>query len=417
MDREKKILITIMTIILIMIIVRPELVKDLNSGKWIMVYGRRKTGKTFLASNFLTYNNFYFIKRDRTVISKKDWRTIGQDTMLELLKRDLADEKTVVIDEFHRLGSELLDILHSMDIKGRLILISSTLHLSHELISSSSPLLGKVSEVKVPLISFMDLLRCVPGKGKKYYELQAFRQEPLVISLGYKDPVEAIKGSILTVPALIGEIFSEEDRKLSSTYEGILRSVAVGKHTSGEIASFLFSRKLIRKDDPSLVQQYILNLMDIGILKRVQVYNKNKFIYRHCSPLTWAFFSLDERYNISERNLSRNELKMLVEELLPHIMEDCLRNSISERTGTTEFVDHSPQNEIDGIFVRFKKPVAVMEVKWKKKIGTDEVSKVREKLLSYDVKKRILIVPDKNMIMIEGIEVMEPSDILDLKFD
>ncbi len=399
-----------------MIIERGELEKDLESGRWALVYGRRKTGKTFLVSNFIPHDSFYFIKRDRTIISKDDWRTVNYETLLELMRRDLSDGKTVVIDEFHRLGPDFLDILHSMEIQGKLILISSTLHLSHELVSRSSPLLGKVSEVKVPLISYLDLLSGDPGKGKDHYEIQAFRREPLVIALGYKDPVESIKGSILTVPALIGEIFSEEDRKLSSTYEGVLRSIAVGKQTSGEIASYLFSRNIIKKDDPSLVGQYISNLIDIGILNRVQVWKRKKYIYRHTSPLVWAFYSLDERYNISDRDLSRKELRVLIDELIPHIMEDVLRKAISERTGTVEFVDHSPQDEIDGIFVKFKKPVAVMEVKWKDRIRKDEALRIKEKLMSHGVNRRILVVPDRKMIKIDGVEVLEPSDILGLEF-
>ncbi|MGA1822954.1 MAG: AAA family ATPase, partial [Thermoplasmatota archaeon] len=392
-----------------------DLIVDLRSGGWILVYGRRKTGKTFLVSRFLDHDSYYFVKRDRTVILNNDWKMINMETMLELMKRDLHDEKTVVIDEFHRLGSDFLDLLHSLEMRGKLVLISSTLHLSREIISGSSPLLGKVSELKVPIISYLTLLRGDPGKGKKYYEMQAFRQEPLVIALGYRNPVDAVKGSILTVPALIGEIFSEEDRKLSSTYEGILRSVAVGRSTSGEIASYLFSRKIIKKDDPSLVQQYILNLLDIGILKRTQVFNRNRYVYNHTSPMAWAFYSLDERYNISDRDLSSIELGRLLEEILPRIMETVIRTSISERTGTIDFVDHSPHDEIDGFFVRFRKPVAVMEVKWKVKIGRREASRIREKLMSHDADRRILIVPDRKMIEIEGVEVLEPSDILDLE--
>ena len=75
--------------------------EEINSGRWVLVYGRRKTGKTFIVSNFIKHDSFYFIKRDRTVISKKDWRTINYDTMMELMRRDLSEGKTVVIYEFH----------------------------------------------------------------------------------------------------------------------------------------------------------------------------------------------------------------------------------------------------------------------------------------------------------------------------
>ncbi len=397
-----------------MIIVRSELERDLNAGRWSLVYGRRKTGKTFLVSHFIDYDAFYFVKNNRTIISKKDWRTIGYETMIELIRRDLDDDRTVVIDEFHRLGEDFLDEVHGMEIRGRLVLISSTMHLSHQMVSRSSPLLGKVNEVKVPLISYIDLLSGTEGSGKEYYEMLAFRKEPLVIAQGHRTTVDAIKGSLMTVPALVGEIFSEEDRKLSSTYEGIMRSVSVGKQRSGEISSYLFSRGLIGKDDPSLIQQYLNNLLDIGMLERVKVYGKNRFIYRLDSPLVRAFYNLDERYNITDRDLTRKELGGLLDQVIPRIMEETIRGAIAEATGTRATVDHDPDGEVDGILLRFKKPVAVIEVKWKKKISKSELERVREKLFSHNVEKRILVVPDSSMVNIDGIDVIEPGDIPEL---
>ena len=113
-----------------MIIERPNELKDIESANWSLVYGRRKTGKSFLVENFVNFDDFFFVKRDRTIISKKDTRQISYDTFLEILSRDLQEEKTVVVDEFHRLGDGFFDRLHSMKRKGNLILISSTLYLS-----------------------------------------------------------------------------------------------------------------------------------------------------------------------------------------------------------------------------------------------------------------------------------------------
>lgn len=41
-----------------MIIERPSEVSSLSKGKWILVYGRRKTGKTFLVENFVNYEGY-----------------------------------------------------------------------------------------------------------------------------------------------------------------------------------------------------------------------------------------------------------------------------------------------------------------------------------------------------------------------
>ncbi len=36
-----------------------------------MVYGRRKTGKTFLVENFIKHDKFFFVNRDSTALDKK----------------------------------------------------------------------------------------------------------------------------------------------------------------------------------------------------------------------------------------------------------------------------------------------------------------------------------------------------------
>ena len=46
-----------MLIILMMIIHRHDLEERINSSrKWVMIYGRRKTGKSYLVKNFVRYD-------------------------------------------------------------------------------------------------------------------------------------------------------------------------------------------------------------------------------------------------------------------------------------------------------------------------------------------------------------------------
>lgn len=395
-----------------MIIVRPELTRRITSGSWVMVYGRRKTGKTFLVKQFQRYDRFYFVGRDRTIL-EEDMTQVPYDVFIDRLRRDLKDDRTVVVDEFHRLGEGFLDILHAMDMKGKLILISSTLHLSRTLLSGSSPLIGKVQEVKVPPVDFIDLLASTRWRGKGRYEMLAFMKEPMVIALGYNDPVDTIIGSALTVSALIGEIFTEENRKLSEIYESVLRSVAVGRSTSGEMSSFAFYRKLIRKDDPSLLQQYIRNLCDLGILRKYNVWGRKRFVFRHVSPLMSAYYSIDERYGISNREMTVDEGRSIMDQIVPRVMEDVLRDCLADRLGAVPHLDMSPSGEVDGILVRFNKPKAVVEVKWKKRLDRKDLSTVEKNLERYPDLRKVLIVPDRDMVSIDGIEIIEPLDILE----
>ena len=125
------------------------------------------------------------------------------------------------------------------------------------MIAGHSPLPGLFAEVPIGIISLDDCIKSLNKFNKKdMVELAVLLREP--IAVGYLNDMgssrEKIKDvlsySILTVPALIGEIFSEEKRTLSAIYEGILRAVASGKENSGEISSYLFSRKLLKKLSP-----------------------------------------------------------------------------------------------------------------------------------------------------------------------
>jgi len=404
-----------MFIILIMIIERPLETSRINNGNWLLVFGRRKTGKTFIVENFTHYDDFFFIKRDKTIIKKREWKEYSYDTFKELLRRDLSDGKTIVIDEFHRLGEDFREYLHALTQTGRLILISSTLHLSKKLIGTSSPLLGKFGEINIGLIDLRDIMKTFKIKTKnkkKRFELAALLREPLVVNLTKDgDIVDIIMMLRFTAPALIGEIFTEEDRKLSRIYEGVIRAIAVGKLSSGEICSFLFSKKLIKKDDPSIIQQYLINLVNFGIIKKTKFWNKNRIIYRHVSPLLRMFYYLDENYSFGERDTSKEELKTFLIEILPKVMEDTIRELIGQIFGMNLFHYQTKDLELDGLYTKFKKPALALEVKWKTNIKTEDLRKAEQNLKNINVKKRILFVPDKTGLSSEVIDIMDPSDI------
>jgi hypothetical protein len=147
---------------------------------------------------------------------------------------------------------------------------------------------------------------------KERLEAAILLEEPISIDYfdGTRPPREMlaniIAGSVKTIPALIGEIFFEEERTLSAIYEGILRGIATGSVGSGELSSFLFSKRLTRKDDPSIIQQYLANLVQVGIIKRIEVFNKKRFIYKLVSPLSRVFYYSDEKYNVAERHRERS---------------------------------------------------------------------------------------------------------------
>jgi len=137
------------------------------------------------------------------------------------------------------------DYLHYSGKKGKLIVVSSTLWLSKKLLGKGSPLLGLFPLMIFGLIGERDVIKALKSyvRGKELIEASVYLREPILAPL-YRKPIrkylaEYLENNKLAIKELIGEIFSEEERKLSQVYEGILRAVASNKTVSTEISSFL----------------------------------------------------------------------------------------------------------------------------------------------------------------------------------
>lgn len=415
-----------MVVILTMIIERKETERInelLRTKKWVLVYGRRKTGKTFLVRNFIPHDEYFFAKKDRTIISEKgnEQKAISYETFLELLSRGLSEEKTLVVDEFHRLGEDFLEFLHAREKKGKLILISSTLHLSREMFGQKSPALGLFAEAPIGLIGLGDVMRKIRSmEGRELVEIAVIMREPITIEYfgaggsGRKVLAGILLGSLNAIPAMVGEIFSEEGKTLSAVYEGVLRSVAGGRVLSTEISSYLFSHGLIKKDDPSAIQQYLSNLVSFGVIKRIRVHNKNKFAYKHVSPLARIFYYADEKYNISERRPAEEELSRIIDGIMPRIVEDNVREFLAERLGLEESVVEAVDYDVDACLLRFNEPEVAVEIKWRGKIDSADLEKAAATLGKIRAKRRILFVQDRKMVgkAPEGIEVADMRSFL-----
>ncbi len=153
--------------------------------------------------------------------------------------------------------------------RGKLFLISSTLALSKHFFGFKSPILGFFAEFPVNIIDLDDVLRTIRSTfvnkltAPRILELSILGREPwtlpYLVDAEKEDPchvsknVSVVKKSSLTIPSVIGEIFTEEKRQLSRTCEGILRAVETSKRITTEMTSHLFRLGVISKDDPSLV--------------------------------------------------------------------------------------------------------------------------------------------------------------------
>ncbi len=97
-------------------------------------------------------------------------------------------------------------------------------------------------------------------RGKELVESAVYLREPLLIQ-PFKPPIREFLSSYLhsagvMIGELVGEAFSEEEKTMTEIYEAILKGVSDGKLTSTELSSLLYSRGLISKDNPGVLQKY-----------------------------------------------------------------------------------------------------------------------------------------------------------------
>ncbi|MCD6157094.1 MAG: hypothetical protein J7J27_01890 [Euryarchaeota archaeon] len=84
-----------------------------------------------------------------------------------------------------------------------------------------------------------------------------------------------IEQIIMTSGSLIGEVFTEEERRLTRTYEAVIRLISEGLWDLSEIASILSSRGLISGGRESITG--ILNVLNkIGIIAKIPLWNDEK---------------------------------------------------------------------------------------------------------------------------------------------
>ena len=387
-------------IIMTMVILKRDrdLEKIKKLGQWVYICGRRKTGKTFMVKRFLDYDAYYFVNRDRTLFTEEG-RKISYEAFFEIF-RESVGKKKIVIDEMHRLPDEFFDFLHSTGRVGEVIAISSTLWLSEKLLGTGSPLLGLFSMYILGLVDQCDVLSSLPGENPvEDLKAAVYLREP-ILAMDYRAPIEDylsnyLYGNRLAVNEIIGEIFSEEQRRTSQVYLGILKSISAGKRKSGEISSFLFSRKLIPKDNPGAIQKHLEVLQKMGLIEKIES-SRRGFYYMHRSPLFNIHFYLDEKYGYVETDVPKRYIEEVVREMMPEEIERFVWDLLSRKLGLKKVKIEEP--EIDIALKRFNRVAMVGEVKWRENITDGQIRKIEEKLSKFNA-KMLIVVPDKRGLM------------------
>ncbi len=338
---------------------------------WALVYGRRKTGKTFMIRRQVPHDAYYFIGRGGYAIGEEN---LSYRVFRERFLSHLKSGETVVVDEFQRLPQEFLDLLHKESAsRGKVILVGSSMSVVNRIVGKRGPLLGLVRPVKVGLVRPSDLAKVMRTNMLEY---AAFLRDPWILRF-VEEPLsldQVIESIRVNVPALIGEVFEEEDRVLTERYELILRALSLGNSTPGSVASFIsgLTEENLKGQD---VKSYLENMVKMGLVEKVRVFKKRKHHYRIESPLIDLFYYLDTKTGFNELDVPMDELVRLAKLKVGLYFEDFVVKLLAEIRGAIVYKSWDP--EIDGLLVKDGEVTAV-EVKMGS-ISRGEVVKLREK--------------------------------------
>lgn len=407
-------------------------------GSLIVIYGRRRCGKSTLIREVLTEDDIYFIGQpiDDVVQRAELARVIAGkipgfdqviyptwDALFARISELSHRPFTLCMDEFPYMvksSPSLPGIIQKMiDLKQNfnfhIILCGSSQQMMHGLVlDSSSPLYGRATEIMkiAPMEAgwIEDALRCdavqciteysVWGGVPRYWELRN----------GYASFEEAVKKNILDRYGVLHEeparLFLDDMRESVQAFS-ILSVIGQGSNRISEVASRL-------NKPASQLSRPIENLIQLGYLRRDVPYgelekNSKRGIYRIADPFMRFYFT----YVVP--NLSRLELNMTEQvyagieaEKQKYVSEEwenlCRRSVPTQPIGGISFDlarrwwgtnTQKEWMEIDVVAESLdKKYLLVGECKWSQKVKAEQqFNQLQKKASLLPFKKKSKVLP------------------------
>ncbi|CAD5244429.1 ATP-binding protein [Thermococcus camini] len=374
-----------------------------NLPSFVVLYGRRRTGKTRLLVEFSKRKRAFFhtfmedtrerqIRKlreelasffnDELFLSLDDWYSLFKYLSLKI------EEKTLIIlDEFsYALKSDrtILSALqrawdHDLSRKPVMLVLSGSLigMMVDEVLSYSSPLYGRrTASFRLRPLTVFDSLKFFSNfrTGLELYMLIGGIPSYLIVASRYRDTGTFVEETFLKPEGFFYDepyiLLSGELRELK-TYFSILSAMAHGKTRPSEIASYagLEGRK---------VYPYLENLIRLGFVEReLPVAKKEKRgIYRLKDPMLLTWFSIvpKNRTGIELGLVTYDDVKEDLQRILGVRFEDVAREFLIELNKAEKLPFKFTRigcwwhrgEEIDLVAVEGNmKKVLLVEVKWK----------------------------------------------------
>ncbi|MBU2639730.1 MAG: ATP-binding protein [Nanoarchaeota archaeon] len=380
-------------------------IKDvLNSRnfEFLIVYGRRRIGKTelilnatknskriyYLATGENNLTRFYNVasKYDPNVIKlKKDW---------EILFDYLKDKTDVIIlDEFQNLIKEDKNILHLfqsiVDIilkksNMKLILLGSSVSMmTSKVLSYQSPLYGRKTEsMNLKAISFFDLHDFFPSMNiKKLVEVYGFSDGiPFYLNKicdeFWKWLENEIKKESVFLKDEVDFLMRYEFEDVG-TYKLILEAIANGHSKLNNIKNFI---KVERTD----ISPYLRNLIEVDFIERKVPVTENiksregRYYLSDNFLKFWFRFIYPNLSSLEEGILNTNTIKKEYNAYLGKIFEEIVKEFVIkskffkfDKIGGWWHKD----KEIDLIALNGDKEILFVECKWKDNVNVIKILK------------------------------------------
>ncbi|HHT95128.1 MAG TPA: ATP-binding protein [Clostridia bacterium] len=401
-----------------------------KGSSFVVIYGRRRVGKTTLISNFIKDKNaLFFLASEESewqnmLIFQKKAAEFTQNELLRdadikswdtifkaIMTADYESKPVIVMDEFQYIGksnSAFPSVLQRIweeilkDKEVMLILCGSLVSMiESQVLNYNSPLYGRrTSQIRLTQIPFKHYHEFFPDKERheliEMYAITGGVPKYIELFSEADDIYSAIKNNVLGTSKFLYEepqfLLRQEVSEIGS-YFTIIRAIAAGKTKISEIASFLEVKA-------TSLTKYLKTLIDLDIIERkIPITEKNperskKGLYRIKDNFIrfWFLFVYPNRSYIERGNtefVMQLIRKNLVTSHVSYVYEDVCREKMWDLSDNGKLPFRvskvgswwNSKTEIDIAAINFdEKKIILGECKfWKDKVGMNILRVLEEK--------------------------------------
>jgi len=408
---------------------RREFIRYRRRRGWTLVYGRRKTGKTFMVRLYEKGALYVTITRSATSLVEEPGQPLQhaslEEAVGEIVKR-LRGGSTVMVDEFQRLPAWAWDSISMASPEGRLVLVASSLGVVEKVFDRNSPLLGLVAPFRVDPLRYADALaslaaRTGPGRAVEWAVLLT---EPWLAPHAEAsldgDPARFLAENASSLAdmakGLVGEVFQEEERALTRLYDSILHLLGAGVWRASELSSLLYARGLLSKPVPAT--GILEKMARIGLVEKTPLWRTrgHRVYYRHKSHLLAIIYGLRHYLGIDEITLPTGVVEKYARMLLARELQFAVGSLLAElHDGVPALtIPSEGEGDVDVVILdaRRKRPIAAYEALSRACTGRD-ARQARERASRVGAPLAGLVClggPPRRVP--HGLEVLGPEDLV-----